>query len=409
MKNKKLNQWLWKWHFIAGIISLPFVLVLAITGGIYLFKDEVEIPLRSKYKEIKSVDNPKISFQKQFELVNSNLQKQPDGLVIPKTTTEATEFVTGRFSHKKSIYINPYTSEVTGKISPKDTWMYTVRKLHGELLGGKIGTKIIELVASWMVVLILTGIFIFWPKKNKLSHLIRIRFHKGKHILYRDLHSVLGFWISLLLLLTLAGGFPWTDVFGGNFKTLQKFTNTGFPKEWSGRAFKSEIKESPLNIDQMMLIANKQNLTGTVTIDIPKNNTGVFSVHNQTFPLENQYKLHFDQYSGKLIKKLTWADVGVLMRGRMWVMAFHQGQLGTWNLILMVFIASILAFISIAGLISYIHRKKPGSWSIPKVPDSFKVSYAAMSLIVLLAIVFPLFGISVLLITIISFLKERFA
>ena len=105
MKNKKLNQWLWKWHFIAGIISLPFVLVLAITGGIYLFKDEVEIPLRSKYKEIKSVDNPKISFQKQFELVNSNLQKQPDGLVIPKTTTEATEFVTGRFSHKKSIYI----------------------------------------------------------------------------------------------------------------------------------------------------------------------------------------------------------------------------------------------------------------------------------------------------------------
>lgn len=409
MKNKKLNQWLWKWHFIAGIISLPFVLVLAITGGIYLFKDEVEIPLRSKYKEIKSVDNPKISFQKQFELVNSNLQKQPDGLVIPKTTTEATEFVTGRFSHKKSIYINPYTSEVTGKISPKDTWMYTVRKLHGELLGGKIGTKIIELVASWMVVLILTGIFIFWPKKNKLSHLIRIRFHKGKHILYRDLHSVLGFWISLLLLLTLAGGFPWTDVFGGNFKTLQKFTNTGFPKEWSGRAFKSEIKESPLNIDQMMLIANKQNLTGTVTIDIPKNNTGVFSVHNQTFPLENQYKLHFDQYSGKLIKKLTWADVGVLMRGRMWVMAFHQGQLGTWNLILMVFIASILAFISIAGLISYIHRKKPGSWSIPKVPDSFKVGYAIMSLIVLLAIVFPLFGISVLLITIISFLKERFA
>ena len=37
MKNRQLNQWLWKWHFIAGLISLPFVALLAITGGIYLF------------------------------------------------------------------------------------------------------------------------------------------------------------------------------------------------------------------------------------------------------------------------------------------------------------------------------------------------------------------------------------
>ena len=34
-----LNSWLWKWHFIAGLISLPFVFLLAVTGGIYLFKD----------------------------------------------------------------------------------------------------------------------------------------------------------------------------------------------------------------------------------------------------------------------------------------------------------------------------------------------------------------------------------
>lgn len=407
-KNKQLNNWLWKWHFIAGIISLPFVLVLSITGGIYLFKDNVETPLRNQYKDIKQT-NTKISFQKQFELVENSLEKKPSGIILSKSQNEATEFVTGRFSHKKSIYVNPYTQKITGKLSPKDTWMHTVRKLHGELLGGKVGTKIIELVASWMVVLILTGIFIFWPKKNKLSNLVRIRFNKGKQILYRDLHSVFGFWISLLLLLTLAGGLPWTDVFGGNFKTLQKITNTGFPKEWSGRTFKSEVKKTPLNIDQMLLIAEKQQLAGVVTIDIPKNKTGVFSVHNQTFPLENQYKLHFDQYSGKLIKKLTWSNVGFLMRGRMWVMAFHQGQLGQWNFILMLFVALTLTFISIAGLISYIHRKRPDSWSVPKVPESFKVGYVVMGLIVLLGIVFPLFGISLLLIIGFSFLKKRLA
>ena len=406
-ENKKLNQWLWRWHFIAGIITLPFVLLLAITGGIYLFKDNVETPIRNEFKQIENSTEVKASFQNQLEIVTEKLGKKPDGLIIPNTKNETTEFVSGRFSHKKSIYINPYTKEIKGDFSPKDTWMYTVRKLHGELLGGKIGTKIIELVASWMVVLILTGIYIFWPKGNNLSHLIRVRFNKGKHVLFKDLHSVIGFWISLLLLLTLAGGFPWTDVVGSNFKTLQKVTNTGFPKEWFGRGFKSEIKGAPLKLDQMLLIAKNQNLDGEVTLTFPKHKKGVFSIANKTFPLANQQKIHFDQYSGKIVKALNWSDVGILMRGRMWLMAFHQGEFGTWNFIVMLFVATLLAFISIAGLLSYINRKKPGSWSIPQTPKSFKVGYGVLALIVLLGLLFPLFGISVLLIIIGTFIKTR--
>ena len=408
-ENKKLNQWLWRWHFIAGIISLPFVLTLAITGGIYLFKDKVETPILDKYKEIQNPGNAKISFQNQLQIVTKELGKKPDGIVIPNTENQTTEFVSGRFSHKKSIFINPFTKNVTGKFSPKDTWMYTVRKLHGELLGGKVGTKVIELLASWMVVLIITGIYVFWPKGNKLSHLVRIRFNKGKHVLYNDLHGVIGFWLSLLLLLTLAGGFPWTDIVGSNFKTLQKLTNTGYPKEWFGRGVKSEIKgnNTALSLDQMILVANKQDLEGTVTLDIPKNKKGVFSVHNKTFPLENQKKLHFDQYSGKLVQKLNWSDVGVLMRGRMWVMAFHQGELGTWNFLLMLFVAILLAFISIAGLLSYIYRKKPGSWSIPKTPKSFKVGYGVITIIVILGLLFLLFGASLILIFITNLFQNK--
>lgn len=406
MKNKKLNQWLWRWHFIAGIISLPFIILLAITGGIYLFKDKVEAPIRNEFQKIET-QKTKISLNKQLNLITNKLGKKPDGLIISKSATKATEFVSGRFSHKKSIYVNSYTKEITGELSPKDTWMYTVRKLHGELLSGKIGTKIIELIASWMVVLILTGIYVFWPKDNKLLHLVRIRLNKGKYALYKDFHSVIGFWLSILLLLILAGGLPWTDVFGSNFRTLQKLTNTGFPKEWSGRSFKSQITDNPLSLDEMVLIANKQNLKGSVTIDIPKNKNSVFSVHNKTFPLHNQQKIHFDQYSGKLIKTLNWNDVGILMRGRMWVMAFHQGELGTWNFVLMLIVASLLAFISFAGLLSYLNRKKPGSLSIPKTPKSFKIGYGVLVLIVILGFLLPLFGLSIFLITIFSFLNVR--
>ena len=192
MKNKKLNQWFWRWHFIAGIISLPFVLLLSITGAIYLFKDNIETPVKNNLKEITSTDGSKISYQQQLALVTKAIGEKPDGLIISNKKNTATEFVKGKFSHKKSIYINPYSKETTGVFSAKNTWMHTVRKLHGELLTGKVGTKIIELVASWMVVLILSGIYIFWPKDNKFTSLFRIRFQKGKRILYRDIHSVLG-------------------------------------------------------------------------------------------------------------------------------------------------------------------------------------------------------------------------
>ena len=406
-KNNILNQWLWKWHFIAGLVSLPFVIVLAITGGVYLFKDNYEGPRQEAIKTIKAESNP-ISFKKQWELAKLAAKKQPNIMVVPSKYTQATEFVSGRFSHKNSVYINPYTAEVTGKISPKDSKMHTVRKLHGELLLGKFGTKIIELIASWMVVLIITGIYVFWPSKKKgLKGFFTVRFKQGKRMLFRDLHTVLGFWVSLLLLLTLAGGFPWTDVFGDNFKWVHKVTNTGYPKTWDARGLQSEVSGEAITLDQMVLLAKSMNLDGEVSIGLPKGDNGVYSIFNTTLNFGKQKRFHFDQYSGEQLIEHDWGDVGVLMRSRMWLMGFHQGQFGQWNWLLMLGIAVLLLCVSVAGLLSYIKRKQKGQWGTPKVPAKFNVGYGIICCIVLLGIVFPLFGISALLVAVIEFIRNK--
>ena len=406
MKNRKLNQWLWKWHFIAGIISLPFVIVLAITGGVYLFKDSYEAPKQKHIKVVK-VEGDVISFAKQWELAKKASHEKLNTMVIPAEANETTTFSSGMFSHKNNIYINPYNGEITGIISPKDSKMHVVRKLHGELLLGKFGTKIVELIASWMFVLIITGIYVFWPnKKNGIKGFFKISFKQGKRILFRDLHTVLGFWVSILLLMTLAGGLPWTDVFGGNFKALQKVTNTGFPQKWDSRTLKSEINDKPISLDTIVQLAKSMNLIGEVSIGLPKNEKGVYSIYNTTFDLGAQKRFHFDQYSGKKLMHYNWEDVGVLMRGRMWFMAFHQGQFGLWNWGLMLGIAILLAFIAIAGLISYLKRKKTSKWGIPKVPISFKAGYGVVTTIVILGLIFPLFGISIALITLIEYLRR---
>lgn len=399
MKNRNLNQWLWKWHFIAGIISLPFIMILALTGGIYLFKDNYEAPKQAHIKTVESTGK-KQSFDAQYKVAQSHSKMPLTEMVIPTGDNQATEFVSGRFSHKNSVFVNPYTNTLQGKISPKDSDMHTVRKLHGELLLGKFGTKIVELVASWMLVLILTGLYIYWPsKKEGLKALVRLRFKEGKHVFYRDLHALLGFWMSILLLMTLAGGFPWTDVFGSNFKWFQGVTDTGFPKGWDGHGMNSTTNNNNvLSLDQMVNKANNLNLEGITSIVLPKNEKKVFSVYNTTFNLDLQQKFHFDQYSGKLIKAYKWSDVGILMRGRMWFMAFHQGQFGKTNFAVMLFVAIALFIISLAGLLSYVKRKPKNKIGVPKVSKKFKVGYGIIALIAVLGIVFPLFGTSVLLI-----------
>jgi len=407
-KNSNLNQWFWKWHFIAGVISLPFILILAITGGIYLFKGDYEKSKQESIKTVAVVGNP-ISYQKQWELANKQMHKAPTAMVLSKNKGQATEFITGRFSHKKSLFINPYNSNVSGEISPKDSNMHTVRKIHGELLLGKFGTKIVELIASWMVVLIITGLYIWWPANGwNIKGFFIPRFKAGKQILYRDIHAITGFWFSALLLLVLAGGFPWTDVFGDNFKWIQKTTNTGFPSTWNGRQLQSTAVSKALTLDEMVDIAQNLNLEGEVQITLPQKTNSVFSISNTILRnLNAQKKYHFDLYTGKQILQHNWEDVGILMRGRMWVMAFHQGQFGTWNWCIMLGTAIALTIMCLSALISYLKRKRKNDWSIPKVPSTFSVSSFLIGIIIFLGIIFPLFGISLLALFAYKLIKNR--
>ncbi|MHA7060157.1 PepSY-associated TM helix domain-containing protein [Aquimarina sp. M1] len=399
-KKSKLTIWIWKWHFIAGLLSLPFVLILSITGIIYLFKSDYETPRQKHIKEVTVTGTP-ISLQKQWLIANDHAVKKPNSIVITTVANQATEFVSGKFGGKSSLFVNPYTGNVSGEIISKETDMHTVRKLHGELLMGAFGTKIIELIASWMFVLILTGLYVWWPERGwKLKGYFIPRTNLDRRTFYRDLHAISGFWISILLLMILAGGFPWTDVFGENFKTIQKVTNTGYPSTWQGNKLQSNISGNILTLDQMTAKVKQMQLPGHVILSFPKGPKGVYSVSNfNPSDLSTQQKIHFDQYSGEPILKHTWKDVGVLMRGRMWFMAFHQGEFGIWNWWLMLFTALVLTLMSISAICSYLLRKRKKKWGIPKVPASFRVGYGIVTLLVLLSIVFPLFGISLILIS----------
>lgn len=407
-KNLKLHQWLLKWHFISGIIILPFVVLLSITGFIYLFKDTYENPQQTKFQDV-SVQNERLSYDQLWEIANKNAITKPHSIILSDDEDQATEFISGAFGTASHLYVDPYSGNVTGEQIEKDSAMFTVRKLHGELLLGSWGTKIVELVGSWLLVMLITGIYIWWPLKNwKIRGLFLPRFRNGRRILFRDLHAITGFWFSIVLLMILAGGLPWTDVFGSNFQKLQNITNTGYPSTWNGSGLQSKKMNSKISIENVVEIAKEFNLPGMVNLRIPNNPKGVYSLSNTNYSnLSTQKMIHIDQYSGAVLLQHDWADVGFLMRGRMWFMAFHQGQMGTWNFILIAFTAFMLFVMSISAIISYGLRKTSGTLDIPDISPNYSPQYPVFLIIILLGIILPLFGLSVLIIAIISSLKSN--
>ncbi len=402
MKNTQLNTWLWKWHIVAGLISLPFMLLLAITGVIYLLKSDYN---QYAYRDIVQVapsDAEQLSISTQLSSAQAHTQQPIVGFVLPQQPNQATEFkVKGAGRNAPTVYVNPYTAEITGQLDDQQTLMFTVRKLHGELLLSKPGTLTIELVASWFIVLILTGIYVWWPKSGSgLAGLFSIRTQHSSRIFWRDCHAVIGFWLSVVMLAVVAGGMPWTDMFGGQLKWIQKQTNTGYPKNWRNSKGLHSVTSSqpPLSADQLVTLANSFELPGTVSITLPSTQNAVATISNRALWLDDQEVIHVDQYSGQIIKSYTWDDVGILMELRQIFMRFHQGEYGALNWWAMLTVGLLFIFSTSAGLMSYLYRKKKGSWSIPQAPKAFKVDKVIVIMVLCLGLLFPMFGISLLII-----------
>ena len=81
----------------------------------------------------------------------------------------------------------------------------------------------------------------------------------------------------------------------------------------------------------MIQKAEALNLDGEVSLSFPKSSKGVYTVSNQTTNFSQMKSIHFDQYTGEIIAQNSWADIGFMMKSRLWLMAFHQGKFGTWN------------------------------------------------------------------------------
>jgi uncharacterized iron-regulated membrane protein len=161
------HRTLWRWHFYAGLFVMPLLIVLAITGTLYCFQPQIE-PLL--YRDRMIVEEQAAPRLPRDTLLAKAVASEPRNAVpttaqIDADPRRSAEFVFRLPSgESESVYVNPYTGAVLGTLSVEHRLMKQIRNLHRGLMLGKTGELVMELAGCWTLVMIGTGIALWWPK-----------------------------------------------------------------------------------------------------------------------------------------------------------------------------------------------------------------------------------------------------
>ena len=120
-----------------------------------------------------------------------------DSYVLPASGTAAAQVLVDKGAQQFRVYIHPQTLAVLHLVNEDKRLENVVKKLHGELLIGDVGSWMVELAASWAVIMILTGLFLWWPRNAKgLGGVLYPRLRQGGRTFWKDIPSVTGIYVS---------------------------------------------------------------------------------------------------------------------------------------------------------------------------------------------------------------------
>jgi uncharacterized iron-regulated membrane protein len=393
-QSNSLYQTFWRWHFYGGIVFAPFLILLAISGALYLYQGEFETILY-KDKLIVQQGEKTVPLSQQTEAVKKEFPEAEIGSVrLPKEGNRATLVKISENDVVTQVYVDPYTAKITGTIQDEKHFKNVIAKLHSEwIVGGTLVNRLVELAACWTIIILVTGLYIWWPR-NKISLMGTLfqRLKKNGRLFWRDLHAVTAFWLSLMILILIITGLPWSGVMGEQLNKLATSANAGYPQyAWTApKAEKttdevaedipwaaennpvpvSERGDGKLSLDQIMYLAQENKIQRPYTISNPIGEDGVFTVASSRDKPENEATVYFNQYNGEIVEDIRFSDYGWMAKAISIGIALHEGHyFGLANQLLGTVAALGLVAIVIFSLIMWKKRKPAGKLGVPKKSD----------------------------------------
>ena len=387
MSDGRLYRTIWRWHFYAGLFVVPMVLVLALTGSIYLFKPQLD-----RWEERAFHGLPTAGAVSPNRQAEAALASQPGASLyayrLPERPGDAAMIHLGLpDGGMRDVFVSPQ-GEVLGSLKPEQRFSETIKRLHGSLMIGKVGDWLVELAASWAIVMIVTGLYLWWPRGRGAAGVIWPRLRAGRRVFWRDLHAVTGFWVSGLALVLLLTGLPWASVWGSAFAAARgELGLVSGPQNWKTGAETVHAHHdhgamthappaSGQDLARLTLYvreAETRNLAFPVLVLPPGAPQAFGPPTGQVWTVKSEAQnrplmetLTFDAITNEELSHERFADKHPIDRVVNYGIAWHEGQLfGPVNQLIGVMTALMLVMLSVSAFVLWRRRKPPGQLGAP--------------------------------------------
>lgn len=149
----------WRWHFYAGLFVLPVLMLMALTGGLYLYKAEIEDVAWRSMATVE-VREARVSPDQWRQAAEQAVGGTAAAVVVPDRPDRAVQVRVRTDQGERTAFVDPYTGQVTGTVGGQGV-MEVVKKLHSLELFGKPFNILVEIVAGWAIILVATGLFLW--------------------------------------------------------------------------------------------------------------------------------------------------------------------------------------------------------------------------------------------------------
>jgi uncharacterized iron-regulated membrane protein len=455
----------WRLHFYAGLFSMPFILLMSVTGLVILYTDPIQELRQNNLRRVEVGSSP-VSFDAQAAAVQAKYPKATmRSMAVPKDASTSTRFaIDDGTDAGREVFVDPYTGKVLGDRKPGSDLVGFSNRLHGFLNnnsfkvslpstaalldGGKImrpyivGDLVLEILGVWTLVLVMSGLFLWWPRKRASEARVakggatrrRVGLRRGVtgRARWRDLHGMSGVLLFGVMVMTLVSGMAWSTYWGPNFTAL---ANKISPNAWTeappsplgsrgdldrlGNQIPWNTGDSPLavsptlpangtvpqplSLDKVAAIGADEGMKPGYTINFPTNEPSekgdvVFGSYllSNSWPRKTgeARDLYLNQFSGETLANTSAFGYGAVSRSLDTLVSTHMGtQLGIVSRVLMTALCVLAIWSVCSAMVMFLRRRRPGTAGLPRRPADVKLSRRLSISTVLLGVIFPVWGI----------------
>ena len=424
----------WRWHFYAGLYVIPFLMMLAVTGLFMLWFTAIA----PEFGERLTLSPGSASLR---------ISEQADAASNAYPAGKITQYIAPLGNHNPALFrmvlengdrmlaVDPYTGIILRDVPQENTWNDFFTRVHGSLfLGAKtggLGDLLIEIAAGLGIVLLITGIYLWWPRNGRtLGDVLVPNLALRGRLFWKELHTSIGFYGSVIILFFLISGLAWAGVWGGKFVQAwstfpaEKWDNVPLSDQTHATMNHGALKEVPWALEQtlMPVSGSKEGIAGLpqnvpvvlesvvalgraigfegrFQVTFPSDEKGVWTLSQDSMSYDSpnptsDRTVHVDQYTGKILASVGYADYSLPGKAMAIGIALHEGQMGLWNVVLNFAFCIMILTICISGIAMWWIRRPSKVFRLgpPPMPENFPLWKNAAIIAVLLSIAFPLVG-----------------